>query len=80
MNTYLNDLLCRKAHSTQHCLFRLIQSWKKELENLRLMGKMLMNFTKVYVCLPRDFLIAKLEVYGLNRPSLNLVNDYLSFQ
>ena len=31
---YLNDLLCHfsKTHLTQHALFRLIQSWKKEID------------------------------------------------
>ena len=30
--------------------------------------------------LPNDLLIAKLEAYGHDKPSLNLVNDYLSFR
>ena len=34
MENFLNQLLCgfRKAHSTQHALFRLIQSWQKQLD------------------------------------------------
>ena len=41
----LNQLLCgfRKAHSTRHALFRLIQAWQKELYESRLVGTMLMN-------------------------------------
>ena len=30
--------------------------------------------------MPHVLLIAKLEAYGLDKPSLNLANDYLSFQ
>ena len=32
---FLNQLLCgfRKAHSTQHALFRLLQKWQKELDS-----------------------------------------------
>ena len=30
--------------------------------------------------MPHDLLIAKLEAYGLDKPSLNLVNDYLGFR
>ena len=34
-DTYLNELLCgfRKAHSTQHALFKLLQRWQNELGN-----------------------------------------------
>ena len=39
-----------------------------------------MDLSRTYDCLPHDLLIAKLEAYGLEKPSLNLVNDYLSFR
>ena len=39
-----------------------------------------MHLSKEYECLPHDLLKAKLEAYGLDKPSLNLVNDYVSFQ
>ena len=81
LNNYFNGSLygfC-KVHSTQHILFRLIQSWKKELDNSGLMRTILMDISKAYACLPHDLLIAKLEAYGLDKPSLNMFNDYLSF-
>ena len=79
LNNYLNDLFFgfRKAHSTQYVLSRLIQSLKKELENSGLVGAILMGFSKGYDCLPHNLLIAKLEAYGLDKPSFNLLNDYL---
>ena len=32
---FLNKILCgfRKAHSTQHALFRVLQAWQKGLDN-----------------------------------------------
>ena len=39
-----------------------------------------MDLSKAYDCLPHDLLIAKLETYGPDKPSLNLVNDYLHFR
>ena len=39
-----------------------------------------MDLSNAYDCLPHDLLIAKLEAYGLDKPSLNLVNDYLRFR
>ena len=80
---FLNQLLCRfrKAHSTQHVLFRLLQKWQKERDSGQFIGTILMDFSKAYdCCLPHDLLIAKLEAYGLDNDSLNLLLDYLSFR
>ena len=69
---YLNNLLCHfsKAHSTQHALFRLIQSWKKEIDNSDLVGAILMDLSRAHEHLPDDRLIAKLEAYGLDKPKI----------
>ena len=78
----MNDLLCgfRKAHSTHYVLSRLIQSLKKGLDKSGLVATILMDLSKAYDCLPHDLLIEKLDTYGLDKPSLNLVNGYLLFQ
>ena len=67
MDTFLNKLLCefRKANSTQHALFKLLQRWQNELDNSGLVGTILMDLSKAYDCLPHDLIIAKFEVYGL---------------
>ena len=48
MQTFLNKILCgfRKAHSTQHALFRLFQAWQKELDNSGNVGTILMDLQK----------------------------------
>ena len=76
----MNQLLFgfRKAHSTQHALFRLIQSWQKELDESGFVGTILMDLSKAYDCLPHDLMVAKLEAYGLAKESLQLISDYLS--
>ena len=45
IDTFLNKLLCgfRKAHSTQHALFKLLQRWQTELDNSGLVGTILMH-------------------------------------
>ena len=69
LNNYLNDRLCG---------FR--KGWKKEVDNLGLVGTILMDLSKAYDCFPHDLSVAKVEACGLEKPSLNLVNDYLSFR
>ena len=78
----LNQVLCgfRKARSTQHPLFRLLQKWQKEFDPERFIEAMLRDLTKTYDCLRHDLLIAKLEAYGLGKSSLNLFLDYLTFR
>ena len=55
----LNKILCgfRKAHSTQHVLFRLFQKWQKELNSSAIVGTILMDLSKAYDCLPHDLAI-----------------------
>ena len=47
LDQYLNSLLCgfRKAHSTQHALFRLLQEWQKELDNSGFVGTILIDLS-----------------------------------
>ena len=70
----------RKAHSTQHVFFRLVQKWQAELESGGYVGAILMGLSKAYDCLSQDLLIAKLEAYGLDVDSLNFLLDYLSLR
>ena len=44
------------------------------------MGTILIDLSKAYDGLLHDLLIPKLEAYGLDKPSRNLVNDYLRFR
>ena len=44
------------------------------------MGTILTDISNACECLPHDLLIAKLKAYGLDKPNLNLVNDYLRFR
>ena len=75
-----SKLLCgfRKNHSTQHALFKLLNSWQNSLDNGKVVGTVLMDLSKAYDCLPHDLLIAKLAAYGLDFNSLSLLYDYLS--
>ena len=81
MEHFLNHLLCGfcKTHSTQHALFKLIQSWQKGLDESGFVGTILMDLSKAYDCLPHDLMAAKLETYSLAKESLQLISDYLIY-
>ena len=76
----LRDILCgfREGYSTQHALIRVIEKWKKCLDNSGIVGTILMDLSKAYDCLPHDLLIAKLAAYGFSVNSLSLMYDYLN--
>ena len=78
LDKYLNSLLCgfRKAHSSQHALFKLLQAWQEELDKSGFVGTILMNLSKAYDTLPHDLLVAKFKAYGIDKNGLNLVHNY----
>ena len=80
LEKYLNTLLCgfRKAHSTQHVLFKLLQARHQELDKSGFVGTILMNLSKAYDCLSRELLVATYEAYGIDKNGLNLMHNYLS--
>ena len=60
----------KRSYSTQHVLIRMVEKWKKNLDNNFIVGEVLTDLSKAFDCLPHDLLIAKLSVYGLNSDSL----------
>ena len=81
---YFNDIfskyLCgfRKLHSTQHCLFFMLEILKKALDNGLYSGIVLTDLSKAFDSISNDLLIAKLYAYGLSNQSLNIISNYLS--
>ena len=75
-----SKFLCgfRKRHSCQHALISLLKSWQNSLDEGKVVGTVLMDLSKAYDCLPHDLLIAKLSAYGVDFPSLTLLDNYLN--
>ena len=67
-----------KAHSASYTLFRLLQAWQKELDNSGNVGTILMDLSKAYDYIPHDLLMAKLEAFGLDKISSNVLFDFLN--
>ena len=80
LEKYLNTLLSgfRKAHSTQHALFKLLQARQEESDKSGFVGKILMDLSKAYDCLPHDLLVAKFEAHGIDKTGLHVLHNYLS--
>ena len=60
----------------QNVLLRLIEQWRENLDNNKLVGAVLMDLSKAFNCLPHDLLIAKLAAYGFDRKTLKLFHSY----
>ena len=67
----------RKTYSSSHVLIRLIENWKKYLDNKKIVGTVLMDLSKAFDCIPHDLLTAKLHAYGFNEKALIFLYSYL---
>ena len=68
----------RKTYSSIHVLIRLIENWKKHLDNKKIVGTVLMDLSKAFDCIPHDLLIAKLHAYGFNKKALTFLYSNLN--
>ena len=67
----------RKSYSSNHVLLRLIENWKKSLDNKNFVGTALMDLSKAFDCIPHDLLVAKLHAYGLSNDAVTFIYSYL---
>ena len=56
----------------------MIEKWRESLDQGGAYGALLTDFSKAFDCLPHELIIAKLYAYGVDMPSLKLINFYLS--
>ena len=68
----------RKNHNTQDSLIKMIESWKKALDNNKNIGIIFMDLSKAFDTLNHDLLLAKLNAYGFTKKAIKLLSSYLS--
>ena len=68
----------RKGFGCQTTLLRLLEDWKRALDNHECVAAILMDLSKAFDCLPHNLLKAKLKAYGLSTKAVDLLDSYLS--
>ena len=66
-----------KGFGCQSTLLRLLEDWRKALDNHEYVVAILMDLSKAFDCLPHGLLIAKLKAYGLSEEAVKLLDSYL---
>ena len=56
----------------------MIEKWRESLDQSGAYGALLTDLSKAFDCLPHELIIARLYAYGVDMPSLKLINSYLS--
>ena len=64
-------------YSPEHVMIRLIENWKKALDEKFFVVVVLMDLSKAFDCIPHDLLIAKLHAYGFNEKTVTFIYSYL---
>ena len=68
----------RKGFICQTALLKIIEDWKKALDENKYISAILMDLSKAFDGLPHDLILLKPEAYGLSERSINLLSSYLS--
>ena len=68
----------RPGMGCQSTLLRLVEDWRRALDNDKYVSAILMDLSKAIDCLPHDLLLGKLRAYGLTEKACSLVGSYLS--
>ena len=76
----LSDFLSayRKHHSCHTTLLRLVEDWKKSLDDGKLVAMVALDLSKAFDSLPLSLLISKLRAYGLDNSSCAFLQNYFT--
>ena len=79
INSFLSEYMAayRENYSTNHFIIRLIENWKKTLDEKFLVGAVLTDLSKACDCNPHDLLTAKLHAHGFSRKTVTFIYSYL---
>ena len=75
MEEYFSPLISayRTNYSSQHVILRLLEEWRKKLDDSFVVGAVLNDLSKAFDCILDDLLITKLAAYGLGEEALTYI-------
>ena len=73
-----NQSAFRKHHSCDMSLLNLIENWKCNLDAKQYVGVVALDLSKAFDSLPHELLLAKLQAYGISKPSIQLIRNFLT--
>ena len=87
MEEYFSPLISanRTSHNSQHVIIRLLEEWRKELDDNFVLSALLTDLSKAFQCIPHDLLIAKRAMYILSylsnrKQCVSINNTYSEFE
>ena len=63
----------RSGYGCQTALLRIIEDWKKALDENKCVAAIFMDLSKAFDCLRHKLLINKLDAYGVSESALKLI-------
>ena len=75
MKNKFSPYLCvfRKNYNAQYPLLKIIENWKKQLDNGEKVRVILMDLSKAFDMINHSLLLAKLKAYGFSNQALSLL-------
>lgn len=68
----------REGHSTCTALAEMTDDWITNIDNRKLVGAVMLDFSAAFDVIDHDLLIGKLECYGFTRTAVSWIKDYLT--
>ena len=68
----------RKRYGCDNILVRLLEKWKKALDENKIVGTLLMDLSKAFDCIPHSLLVSKLHAYGVSESACQFITSYLT--
>ena len=68
----------RKGFNEENCLLVMIEKWRQCLDQGGFCSALLTDLSKAFDVLPHSLLVAKLNAYGFDLPSVRLMYSYLT--
>jgi hypothetical protein len=67
----------RSGYGCQTAFLKIIEDWKKALDENKFIAAILVDLSKAFDCLPHKLLINKLDAYGVSESALKQIKPHL---